>query len=202
MPRKAIQSFLLPQIKTDLESLIHALTPVLYFTKTGAPKPPFLAPTIIQQLTDKVHSFLPDLCGEIRNGLFLLFLARHVEFVAPLRMHTEQSRWLHIHRWEHRRRRCFTRSSCYWVSTILWWDEESEEWKHQSDGIFSQCEFEKTQTRWRSLCSSTRLQKRRSRQQQFKSSVEERRCSRRKHWDIELSCTIDVWSFSYAEFFQ
>ena len=92
MSRKAIQLLLRPQIKADLESLIHALTPVLYFTKTGAPKPPFLAPTIIQQLTDKVRSFLSDVSGKIRNGLFLLFLAWHVESVASLRMHTEQSR--------------------------------------------------------------------------------------------------------------
>ena len=57
---------------------------------------------------------------------------------------------------------------------------------------FSQCEFEKTQTRLQSLCSSTRLQRRRSRHQQSKSSGERRRCSQRKHRDIELSCTIDV----------
>ncbi|CAF2086107.1 unnamed protein product [Rotaria magnacalcarata] len=43
----------LGHIKEDLDSMIHALTPVLYLTKTGVPKPPFLDPSIIQQLTDK-----------------------------------------------------------------------------------------------------------------------------------------------------
>lgn len=36
--------------------MIHALTPILYLTKRGVPKPPFLDPSIIQQLTDKVRS--------------------------------------------------------------------------------------------------------------------------------------------------
>ncbi|CAF3576078.1 unnamed protein product [Rotaria sp. Silwood1] len=40
-------------IKEDLDSMIHALTPIVYLTKSGVPKPPFLDPTIIQQLTDK-----------------------------------------------------------------------------------------------------------------------------------------------------
>jgi hypothetical protein len=34
--------------------MVHALTPVLYATKRGVPKPPFLDPSIIQQLIDKV----------------------------------------------------------------------------------------------------------------------------------------------------
>jgi hypothetical protein len=34
--------------------MIHALTPVLYVTKTDVPKPPNLDPSVIQQLTDKV----------------------------------------------------------------------------------------------------------------------------------------------------
>jgi hypothetical protein len=38
--------------------MIHALTPVLYVTKTGVPKPPFLDPSVIQQLTDKVSVVL------------------------------------------------------------------------------------------------------------------------------------------------
>jgi hypothetical protein len=38
--------------------MIHALTPVLYVTKTGVRKPPFLDPSIIQQLTDKVSVVL------------------------------------------------------------------------------------------------------------------------------------------------
>jgi hypothetical protein len=38
--------------------MIHALTPVLYVTKTGVPKPPFLDPSIIQQLMDKVSVVL------------------------------------------------------------------------------------------------------------------------------------------------
>jgi hypothetical protein len=38
--------------------MIHILTPVLYITKTGVPKPPFLDPSIIQQLTDKVCLFI------------------------------------------------------------------------------------------------------------------------------------------------
>ncbi len=34
--------------------MIHALTPVLYLTKRGAPKPPFLDPSVVQQLMEKV----------------------------------------------------------------------------------------------------------------------------------------------------
>ena len=34
--------------------MTQTLTPILYCTKTGVPKPPFLDPSIIQQLIDKV----------------------------------------------------------------------------------------------------------------------------------------------------
>ncbi|CAM4859349.1 unnamed protein product [Rotaria socialis] len=59
----------LGHIKEDLDSMIHALTPVLYLTKTGVPKPPFLDPSIVQQLTDKpgTLSLLP-LFGCITNN--------------------------------------------------------------------------------------------------------------------------------------
>ncbi|CAF1331932.1 unnamed protein product, partial [Rotaria sordida] len=40
-------------IKEDLDSMFRALTPIVYLTKPGVPKPPFLDPSIIQQLADK-----------------------------------------------------------------------------------------------------------------------------------------------------
>jgi hypothetical protein len=42
------------QVKEDIDALIHTLTPILYITKTGVPKPPFLDPNVIQHLTNKV----------------------------------------------------------------------------------------------------------------------------------------------------
>lgn len=45
------------QVKEDINTLIHALTPILYITKSGVPKPPFLDPSVIQHWIDKVRSF-------------------------------------------------------------------------------------------------------------------------------------------------
>ncbi len=42
------------QVKEDIDALIHALTPILYITKSSAPKPPFLDPSVIHHWTDKV----------------------------------------------------------------------------------------------------------------------------------------------------
>jgi hypothetical protein len=59
--------------------MIHALTPVLYVTKTGVPKPPFLDPSIIQQLRDKVCIVLFFMrYYQISIGYFL---ARNIEFI-------------------------------------------------------------------------------------------------------------------------
>jgi hypothetical protein len=44
-------------VKEDIDALIHILTPILYITKTAVPKPPFLDPSVIQHLTDKVCLF-------------------------------------------------------------------------------------------------------------------------------------------------
>jgi hypothetical protein len=52
-----IQFLISLQVKEDIDALIHALTPILYIIKTGVPKPPFLDPSVIQHLTDKVCLF-------------------------------------------------------------------------------------------------------------------------------------------------
>lgn len=51
---KLNQFLIYSQVKEDIDALIHALTPILYITKTGVPRPPFLDPSVIQHLTDKV----------------------------------------------------------------------------------------------------------------------------------------------------
>ena len=66
-------------MKEDLEAMIHVLTPVLYLTKTGVPKPPFLDPSIIQQLTNKVYILFFSI--KIIKELSLFVVAWNVGYI-------------------------------------------------------------------------------------------------------------------------
>ena len=67
--------------------MIHALTPVLYVTKTGVPKPPFLDPSIIQQLEDRVSIFFVLLVSIMTLGWS--FLAGNIEFVTAFWLYSK-----------------------------------------------------------------------------------------------------------------
>jgi hypothetical protein len=45
------------QVQEDIDTLIYALAPILFITKTNVPKPPFFNPNVIEHLTDKVCLF-------------------------------------------------------------------------------------------------------------------------------------------------
>ncbi len=81
-------SLVCPQVKEDIDALIHALTPILYITKNSVPKPPFLDPSVIHHWIDKVCLFFL-----LRyNYDNLILIARYVKSLTTFWLAPKQSR--------------------------------------------------------------------------------------------------------------
>lgn len=115
--------------------MIHALTPILYLTKKGVPKPPFLDPSIIQQLNDQVRWI------STRSSFDEILLARYIGFITPGWLYDERSRWLYFPRWNYTWSDCFPGNCRQWISSILWWIKENEKWECWYCRILPSCKY-------------------------------------------------------------